>query len=506
MTRRERPPAVARHRNTALWLPVAALALFGWFFVTEDLPASRPERVDRPDEVAVDGRVLRQTTGGALEVRYTHPVTEQEVTAEVYVWDGDLVGEPGRTISLVADRDDPLSASAAGDVMPWHTNAVVYLAWLAGTTLPALTRRYGMWRSERLARTLSPGFAMAGVVTPSPKRRFRCDLHLYPLDAPEHAPPVCTVAVLTTGGARLGAHVFAVEAKGFPRPLGRVVARTGETVLWPAGRASRRAVHPRPSGPVRPVTPLAAAERPSGTRRSGVLRAVGREIGVLAACMAALAVAVVVTSVNRADARAVVTEGRPVVGEVVDHEETDTVVVLRYEEAGATRVTRAPADFAGDYRKGTRYPVRLDPDDPARARLDAEPYDAVEPIAWLALPAIAAAGLVWSRLRSWRRNRTVAAEGPWWAARARAGDRDGEVVVTDHDDGVVCGVMVQPARSAVSAGEPVGVVVAGDAEPGAPVAVWRAGGRGLPVVLPATNAGSYGKTWTRWRRPGSERR
>jgi hypothetical protein len=90
VTRRERPPAVARHRNTALWLPVAALALFGWSFVTEDLPASRPERVDRPDEVAVDGRVVEETTGGALEVRYTHPVTEQEVTAEVYVWDADL--------------------------------------------------------------------------------------------------------------------------------------------------------------------------------------------------------------------------------------------------------------------------------------------------------------------------------------------------------------------------------------------------------------------------------
>ena len=503
MTRRERPAAVARHRNTALWLPVAALALFGWFFVTEDLPASRPERVDRPDEVAADGRVLGETTGGALEVRYTHPVTGQEVIAEVYVWDGDLAGEPGRTIRLVADRDDPLAATAAGDVMPWHTNGVVYLVWLAGAALPALTRRYGVWRSERLAGALSPGFAMAGVVTASPRRRFRCDLHLYPLDAPEHAPPVCTIAVLTTGGARLGGHVFPVEAKGFPRPLGRVVARTGEAVLWPVGRASRRAVHPRPSGPVRAVSPLWAAERPSTTRRSGGVPAVGREVGVLGACLAALAIAVVVTSVNRADARAVATDGRPVVGEVVDHEETDTVVVLQYEKAGATGVTRAPADFAGEYRKGTRYPVHLDPDDPARARLDAEPYDAVEPIAWLALPAMAASGLVWSRWRSWRRNRAVAAEGPWWSALARVGDREGEVVVTDLDGGVVCGVVVHPARSSVPAGEPVGVVVAGNAEPGTPVAVWRAGGWALPVVLPATNAGAYTGRWARWRRSGS---
>lgn len=501
MTGRERPPAVARHRNTALWLPVAAMALFGWFFVTEDLPASRPELVDRPDEVAVDGRVVEETTGGALEVRYTHPVTEQEVTAEVYVWDADLAPAPGATIRLVADRDDPLSASAAGDAMPWHTNAAVYLAWLAGTTLPALTRRYGVWRSERLAAALSPGFAMAGTVTPAPGRRFRCDLHLYPLDAPAHALPVCTVPVLTTGGARLADHVFGVEAKGFPRPLGRVVARTGGTILWPAGRASRRAVHPRPAGPVRPVDPLAARERPAARRPSGAVPALGPELAALAACVAVVAITVVATLLNRADARVVATEGRPVVGEVVAHEGADdTVVVLRYEDGGATRVTRAPADFASDYRKGTRYPLRLDPDEPARARLDAEPYDAVEPVAWVALPALAAAGLVGSRWRSWRRNRAVAAEGPWWAALARVGDRSGELVVSDLDGGVVCGVMVRRRLSAVPGGEPVPVVVAGDPEPGAPVAVWRAGGRALPVVLPATNAGSCTTRWARWRR------
>ena len=499
MTRRERPQAVARHRNTALWLPVAALALFGWFLVTEDLPASRPERADRPDEVAVDGRVVEETTGGALEVRYTHPVTEQEVTAEVYVWDADLAPGPGRPIRLVADRDDPLAASAAGDVRPWHANAAVYLAWLAGSALPALTRRYGVWRSERLAAALSPGFAMAGALTPSPRRRFRCDLHLYPLDAPEHALPVCTVAVLTTGGARLADQVFAVEAKGFPRPLGRVVARTGATILWPAGRASRRAVHPRPTGPVRPVTPLAAAEPPAARRPSGVVPALGPELGALAAYATVVAITVVVTLTNRADARVVATEGRPVVAEVVAHEGTDDTVVLRYDDGGATRVTRAPADFATEYRKGTRYPVRLDPDDPDRARLDAEPYDAVEPVAWVALPAFAAAGLVSSRWRSWRRNRAVAAEGPWWAALARAGERSGEVVVTDLDGGVVCGVMVRRQRSAVPGGEPVPVVVAGEPEPGAPVALWRAGGRALPVVLPATNAGSSARTLARWR-------
>ena len=499
MTRRERPPAVARHRNTALWLPVAALALFGWSFVTEDLPASRPERVDRPDEVAVDGRVVEETTGGALEVRYTHPVTEQEVTAEVYVWDADLAPAPGGTIRLVADRDDPLAASAAGDVMPWHTNAAVYLAWLAGTTLPALTRRYGVWRSERLAAALSPGFAMAGAVTPSPGRRFRCDLHLYPLDAPEHALPVCTVPVLTTGGARLADHVFGVQAKGFPRPLGRVVARSGETILWPAGRASRRAVHRRPAGPVRPVDRLAAGERPAPRRPSGVVPALGPELAALAACVAVLAITVVTTLVNRADAQVVATQGRPVVGEVVAHEGADDTVVLRYEDDGATRVTRAPADFAGDYPKGTRYPLRLDPDDPARARLDAEPYDAVEPVAWVALPAFAAAGLVATRWRSWRRNRAVAAEGPWWAALARVGERSGEIVVSDLDGGVVCGVMLR-RRLSGPGGEPVPVVVAGHPEPGAPVAVWGAGGRALPVVLPATNAGSYTRTWGRWRR------
>ncbi|MGH9178045.1 MAG: hypothetical protein ACRD0N_05770, partial [Acidimicrobiales bacterium] len=243
MTGRERPPAVTRFRNSTLWLPVAVLAGVGWAFVIEDLPASRPARLDPAEEVALDGRVLGRAPGDSVEVGYFHPTTEQEVEAEVHVWDGDLVPERGGTLRLIVRRDDPLSAAAAGDAMPLTANLGGYAILVAGACLPAAMRRFFVWRTERLAGAEAPSFAMAATLTPH-RRRFRCDLHLYPLDAAEQAPPVCTVAVLTTGQARIGSQVFPVEVKGSPRPLGRVVARSGAAILWPAGRAGRRSAHP----------------------------------------------------------------------------------------------------------------------------------------------------------------------------------------------------------------------------------------------------------------------
>lgn len=500
MSRRERPPAVTRHCNSTLWLPLATIALFGWFFVTEDLPASRPERLDPVDEVAVVGRVVETKPGQALDVTYVHPVTEQRVTTDLYIWDGDLVPAPSGTIRLVVRRDDPLAAVAEGDVMPWHTNALVYGAWVIGALLPQLTRRFGVRRTERLMAAPMASFAMVGVLAPRRRRRFRCDLHLYPLDAPDGAPPVCSVPVLTTGQAAIGTRTFPVEVKGAPRPLGRVVARIGDIPLWPAGRAGRRADYPRLAGVPQPTAGLPpVATAPAPPPRSGLLSAVAAQAAFLVGAVVLVIVVVAVTASNGARARQLVSEGTPVIGEVIDHGGADDVVVLRYQRDGESHTAKAPADFASDFRKGIRYPARLDPTDPARARLLAEPYDAVEPVVWAVLPALALGGLTWSRWRNARRNLAAARQGPWFHALARAGTDPHDVILTDDEGNPVCGAIAR--QQGQWRPEPEHVVVGGPVEPGGPIAVRLPGGRWLLVVHPATNGVDVPKAgWAKWLR------
>jgi hypothetical protein len=490
---RERPPAVTRFRNSTLWLPLAVVAVLGWAFVVEDLPASRPVRLDSAREVAVTGRVLGRTPGGAVEVGYYHPTTEQDIEAEVEVWDGDLVPERGGNLRLIVRRDDPLAAAAAGDATPLTANLAGYAMVIAGACLPAAMRRFSVRRTEHLAEAEVPSFAMVAALTPH-RRRHRGELHLYALDATERARPVCTVPVLTTGQARIGSQVFPVEVKGSPRPLGRVVARTAGAVLWPAGRAGRRSVHPRPPGPSQPVEPLPAADAPPARPGPTSLRmGLRQEAVLLGGALATMAVIVAVTLQHQADARRLVANGIPVLAEVVRHEGVDDVVVLRYRANGAGHLTKAPADVATDYRKGVSYPIRLDPDDPARARLDAEPYDASEPIVWGAMPA--AAALVWFgvRWRGWRANRRAAEGGPWSQVWASGAADVGELVLTDEHGRVVCGVIAPGAWVS----QPTPAVVAGAAEPGAPAALWLQDGWCRSLVRPATNGASRWRPWGR---------
>lgn len=149
--------------------------------------------------------------------------------------------------------------------------------------------------------------------------------------------------------------------------------------------------------------------------------------------------------------------------------------------------------------------MRLNPDDPARARLPAEPYDAAEPIVWALLPVAVLGKRVLSHWRSWHRNRAVAAQGPWRQAWARAGPDAEDLLVCDGDSGgeVLCGVIAKgnTYRSSVA----VPVVVAGALEPGTPVAVWWTDGKPLRVVHPATNGGAGGGSRWVWARRRSER-
>ena len=486
MSRRGRPPAVTRYLWAPAWWPLLAVGLFGSLFVLEDLPASRAE-VDPAEEAVVTGTAVRK--GGDVEVRYRHPVTEQVVEAPLHVVRADLEPDPGEAVSLVVRRDDPLSVAVHGDDFPLTTNLLVYGLWVGGASLPVLARWFGTRRAERLAAGPEPTFAMSGALVASGHLR-RCHLELYPLDARPGAEPLCSVRVLTTAQAPLAGRTFPLEVKGSPRPFGRVVAQAGGTVLWPAGRAlGRRGGRGRPAAAGGPPVPLRPTTAPAVRWRAR--RRPFFEVAAWLTLAAAVVFGAVLASTlsNAADADRTARHGRPVIGEVVGRE-GDTVVVLRYEADGS-QATRAPADFPRDYRVGIRFPIRLDPDDPGRARLDAEPYDVREPLVWGGLPLAAAAWWLARRWRTWRRNLRAARRGPWWRAEGRLVANDGRVgvVCLSNGEDVVAAVPVGPPPDTGPA--PTPVVVAGDRDPSGPAAVWWEGtepvtSMGATVVPPRT--------------------
>jgi hypothetical protein len=208
----------------------------------------------------------------------------------------------------------------------------------------------------------------------------------------------------------------------------------------------------------------------------------GVPLALVLAAGALVAAVTAVTVAHASDARRLERGGVAVVAEVVDHKGDDTVVVPRYHN-GRDVVARAPSDFASEYRRGVRVPIHVDPEDPTRARLAAEPYDATEPITWAAIPLVFAVGFCISRWWSWRRNAATARAGPWWSVSTRR-ILDGELTTTlgieNHDGDVVCAVRVpnvEPGRGA----QDDRLVAAGDAEPGAPIALWDHAGHPIAV-------------------------
>lgn len=471
MSRRGRSPAVRRYLWGPIVWPALALVTFGSFFVFEDLRWSRPHRLDPERETPVVGTAVDDD--GETKVRYRHPVTGQEVVAPLWVWDERHRPEAGDEVALVADNADPLSVDVAGDRFPVTENLLVYALWVVGASVPFVARRFAVWRTERLAASSAPTFAMAGTLVRS-SVLGRCQLQLFALDAPQGGEPLCSVRVLTTAHAPLAQRTFPVEVKGSPRPLGRVVAQTGGVVLWPAGRAlGRRSGRGRPRVAGGPPTPLLPGERPLVPWRGD--RIVFFKAAAVATIASALLFAVVFASTLRNGRRSdeISREGIPVVGEVVGHADDDDVVVLRYERDGV-RTARAGVDFASDYPVGIRYPMRLDPLETDRARLAAEPYDANEPRVWAAVPLGGAAVWLGHRWRTWRRIRHAATCGPWWHARATSMYHDGRRGLTAviAGDDVIAGVPVGPLPAHSGQGERTPVIVAGELEPGGPAALW----------------------------------
>jgi hypothetical protein len=446
--------------------------VFGGLFVFSDLPTP-PATADGLEHLAVQGTVLEEADDhGVARVEYLHPVTDQVVEEELHLWQPGRLPRVGEKADLVVSASDPRSVDLVGDDMPGTTNLPVYAMWVVAAAIPLGVRRFTVWRTERVARSSMKTFTMLAALGPPGRWRRRAVLHLYPLDAALGSRPVCSLPVLNTHRLPLG-QILPVEVKGAPRPMGRVVARVGESVLWPARRALRSGSLPLPAAMAEPPYGLTEREPPTGvTWRPLWQRAVLPIVGV-AASVVLLAVVAVVTHRNQEIAHRLERQGTSVVGTVIGHEDGDFTVVLRVRSGDQVTEVRAPADFANEFPEGRRFPIIVDPDDPKRGRLQAEPYDGTEPVLWAGFPLAVSGSWVLFELARWWRARSVVRSGPWWDAG-----------VADHGGGLLVLDASGRAVSAIEGEAPL--YLAGEPDPGGFTATFRGTGElewaGVPRV------------------------
>ncbi|MCA1683982.1 MAG: hypothetical protein LC708_02490, partial [Actinobacteria bacterium] len=488
------PAPVRRHlRRPLWWAGVALLAACAGLAV--DVEAASRERSLRRRALAVEGTVSeRYRRGPDVPVAYDNPVTGEHLDVTVRVWDDGLWPEPGAPVALRVDPGDPEHVFVAGDRYPTAANLWWYLPPVALPLLAWAGRRWSLGRARRLVDTPEPSFAMTGAIGPAAGGGRRCHLDVYPLDAAPGAPPLCSVPVLTTGGAPLGPP-FPVEVKGGPRPLGRVAARHRDRLLWPGGRATLTASTPRPADPPArtAVWPAPAAEVTApGGPSTPFRRAARSELLVLASTLAVVALVAMVTLTNARRARAVERHGVPVLARVVGHDDTDGVVLVVYRLPGEETERRGTAavDFPSDHPVDRLLPARVDPRRPTTLRVLLEPYEAREPILWSLVPAAVAVGGVVRRRAAWRRIRAVAGAGPWYPVEGRVlAPTPAQAAVglsRPGEPGLRCVVAVPAEDAAGLTFSPVvSLEAAGVLEPGQDVAV-RAGDRLLAVTGPAT--------------------
>jgi hypothetical protein len=394
----------------------------------------------------------------------------------------------GSRVALQVDRADPEKVRLAGDRRPESVDRLTVLLLIALPGAWCTLREVGVRRAEAVARDAGPAFAFLGALAAPRRVGRRATLHLYPLDAQGGARALCAVPLLTTASLPIGGPAFPVEAKGFPRPFGRIVARGGDQVLWPAGRALATTWLPRPEEIAEPV-PLDAWGTPPGfARRKGFVRAHLPEIALLAGGLILLSVVAKVTSHHAGEAQRLEREGVPVVAEVV--KQGVTFVELTYQLPGqsGSRQGHAPVDYGDRQRVGLRLPAVVNPDRPGQLRLVRERYDAVEPRVWAALPALGAALRLARRAFDWRRSTRMAQKGPWRRVKARRSDRGWRIAVNlgpPDASWSACGVrLAENPAPGLSRRSVVEMFAAGTLEPGSVVALARRGHL-LSVVGPA---------------------
>ena len=468
---------------------MAAFVLFGMLLLADVLDQREQVR-DFEDALRVVGTVGATYDGGAdVPVRYSNAVTDQTIDVHAYVWRVPLP-KAGASVRLEVNRLDPGDVRLAGDRFTLRENLPTNVVFpLIGLTAMGL-RALGVVRTRRLLRSEGTAFAMAAALTPPWRLGRTCLLHLYAVDAPAGAAAVCSVPVVSTAGHPVPSGVFPVVVRGIPRPGGRVVVRAGGLdgpVLWPASRALltskvRRPPFAEPPGPVA----LDVVADPLEPRRRAWVRVPIGQVLVLVlpalvptffAALLVLAVAAITMSGQRAS-EAAASHAEPVIAQVVEADDLETFVVVSYRDPGSSGVRRgrAPVDYPEDYPVGRRYPALVSGDG---IRLAREPYDAEEPIAWAVSPLVVAAIFLSRRVLRLRANLRALSVGPfsrgsawvlpvagyWTRVGVGLSGRGLRAVAKVHSGTISSGV----------------VVVAGDAEPGAPIAFVVDGRAVLPI-------------------------
>ena len=315
----------------------------------------------------------------ATQARYRNELVGQVVA------DLDAGGaDEGDAVDVAYDLDDPyhierLDRRPRRDLRPLVIAGALLVA--AGSLAAA---QWSARRQRRLAADESTAFSMLAAIHHS-RLSVVPRLSLYALDSVAGERPVCTIRLADIRVDGPGDACFLVEVKGIPRPTGLVVVRCGEEVLWPRGRALVAARHPRPER----VTTAAIREA----------RSVRQFLAWLAVCgVCGLLVTATVTVVSVRGARVTerwVADGRRAVATIVGRNEQSVNVNVIDADGSGLRLMAAPVDYPDDYDPGQKYPavVRKDGD---LVRLLAEPYDALEPILWAAIPT---AVILWWALR-----------------------------------------------------------------------------------------------------------
>ena len=410
---------VRRHTWRPVWYSVLLLAvtLLLWGSARHD--GHRQQDV-YADGFAVEVHVADSYDGGDLvPVSYVHPLTGRTET-EVWLWRADGP-EAGSDVGARVDRFDPHDVLLDTDEYPVTSVADLLLGVLL-SLIPAATvglRMFAVRRLRRLASGNGPSFAMLAAISGTWPFGRRARLHLFPLDARPGTAPLCSVPLLVSVGLPAGS-AFPVEVKGSPRPLGRVIVRHGNDVLWPRVRgASLTSTVRRPAllaepPPFPPADGAVAPPATSWIRRAAVAGAAG------AGALALLVAVAAVTLVHWSQARRLEQHGVEVVAEVIEADSGGYALGVEYSLPGedTVREGRAAVDFPEDWDLGDRYPAVVDPDSPELLRLRTVPYDPMEPVIWAALPLAAVLGFaIWLAHRSGRQRR--AASGAWVNADAR---------------------------------------------------------------------------------------
>jgi hypothetical protein len=414
MSRGGRPGAVRRFlRRPWFWVGVAIVA--GPAVISLDRQSQRDAAPGR-NALRLEA-VVQSVEGGSIDVAYDNPLTGQRVETSAPVGGEIDIPAEGAGVSITVDRADPENVRLAGH-RPAPGFEGVALALLLG--LPLLWGAIRWWSiraAERLAgHPAAPTFAMIGALGAPRRVGRRPCLHLWPLDSPPGADALCAVPLLVSGGLPVGA-AFPIEVKGSPRSFGRVVARAGDTVLWPAARTLRAPWLRRPANidaaPItldNPRTGDADGTRPRGI---GFVAAHSQVFLSLAAAVGLLLAVGTVTLINRGHGEDLYRRGTEVIAEVTKR--GGSSVTVRYTLPGETtvRTGRVPVDRPADHKIGLKLPAVADPDGGDQLRFLRERYDAAEPIVWAAVPAVVIAGLLLAQLRTWRASGRVAARGAW---------------------------------------------------------------------------------------------